>query len=745
MLTYTIDLQRSKKSLKIVLKSSKNEFFELKPLEAYEKLQKLALSQMLYIGEKRLLTDFFSKLQLEYLVEESQGKFTIHALLANRGLEEFDLIAQTSPVAALKGQLLSFCDPQIGWQDIVRFSSGPITVTAEEYRKFKRDVDPTQILELEAKNETPELTLVDATCSFASVDSRFLKREADLIKAGFIRKEVGKATHYAPTTSSLKAVETLIHQGWKVFDDAGREVVLMKAVDIAIDDTKTITGKVFYKDKEAPLHTLVDPVQAQSKLALLNENETLLLSFENNFAAKELLEHVELGTSDTLTVSKKNLYCLEAFFKGMRLERQPNSSFQGTLRPYQLEGLNWLIKLYEEGLNGLLADEMGLGKTVQVLAFLSCFEGKVLITCPTSLVENWRREIMRFLPAKMDDITITSYGMLRQEIEEFKKHTFDMLIFDEAQVIKNASTQTYKAAAKLSSPFRLLLTGTPVENSVEEVANHFEFLEPGLIDKNDPLSLIRKKISPFFLRRKKSDVAKDLPEKIDQPVFVDMTEEQSELYKRYLSSFKQNLLRKVQHDGIESHRIEVFEAILRLRQIACHPLLAPQIADGAATSGKFDQALADIQTLISEGKKILLFSQFTSMLHLFAQEVPNHLLLEGQTKNRQELVDAFQNDPNRQLFLISLKAGGVGLNLTKADYVLLYDPWWNRAQEAQAIDRAHRIGREETVFIKRYYSAGSIEEKILALQKQKGHLQDALFDENRLTANDVADLVLFDD
>ncbi len=743
MFTYSIDLQRSKKSLKIVLSSSKNEYFELKTLEAYDKLQKLALSQKLFIGERRLLTDFFSKLTLEYLVEKVQGKFVVHAHLANRSLDEYDLIAQTSPVAVLRGQLLSFCDPHIGWQEIARFLSGPITLTQDEYRKFKKDVDPATLIELDAKEETPEFVLVDATCSFGYLDTRFLSKENELIRAGFTRKEVGKASHYSPTDRSIKAVESLIQTGWRVLDSQGREVVLMKNIEISLQDNKTISGKVSYKDKELTLNTIVEPIQTNQKLALLNDHEALLLSFDGKMATKELLEHVQIGPANTITVPKQALYCLDAFTKGMRLERSPDPTFLGTLRPYQQEGLNWLIKLYEEGLNGLLADEMGLGKTVQVLAFLSCFEGRALICCPTSLVENWRREILSFIPAKMGDITIISYGILRQDIDTLKTRSFDMLIFDEAQAIKNSETVTYKAAASLSAPFRLLMTGTPVENSIDEVVNHFELLEPRLIEKNEPLSLIRKKISPFFLRRKKCDVAKDLPAKIDEPVFVDMTEEQKALYSTYLTSFKNNLLKKIEVDGIEAHNVEVFEAILRLRQIACHPLLVPQIANEVKTSGKFDQALSDIQTLISEGKKILLFSQFTSILHLFAKNVPRYLLLEGQTKNRQELVDTFQNDPSHQLFLISLKAGGVGLNLTKADYVLLYDPWWNRSQEEQAIDRAHRIGREDTVFIKRYYSAGTIEEKILALQKQKGHLHDALFDENTLSATDVADLVFF--
>ena len=300
---------------------------------------------------------------------------------------------------------------------------------------------------------------------------------------------------------------------------------------------------------------------------------------------------------------------------------------------------------------------------------------------------------------------------------------------------------------QLQSRFRLSLTGTPVENSLSELCNQFHFLEPGLVDEALPLATLKKKIAPFLLRRKKSDVAKDLPEKVDESVFVTMNEAQKSLYDRFLLSLKSGLLKKVAEGGIKAHRLEVFEAILRLRQIACHPLLVPQIVEGlapeATSSSKFDLVLEDIATLVTTGKKVLLFSQFTSMLKLLAkgaseQNIP-YLMLDGTTQNRQAVVDSFQTDPNYPLFLISLKAGGVGLNLTAADYVLLYDPWWNRAQEAQAIDRAHRIGRTGTVFCKRYYVQDSIEEKMLALQEKKGKLIDALLE------GDASDLVGIED
>ena len=748
-MTYSIDRARSLKSRTVVIVTAKNEVIELKPREAFEKLQALQRSGQFYMDKRRVIVDFFSRLVMEYMVEEAEGAILVHPLLNNRPLSEYELILQGVPLIAMRGQLLSFIDDSLGWQDIAPFLDGPRKMTREEYRKFKKDVVPERLIEFEKEEESPVLQLVDKSGSFANLLTS--RHEEALLRAGFVKKDMGKSKYYCPTDKSLQAIKALITSSWKVLDEAGREVIPLQTIEVAVDG-HFVDGKALFGSKEVALRALVQPVQAREKFVLLDENSVGLLSFEGQLDVKELLEYVQLSSSK-LQVAKKNLFCLQPFTSSSRLLREPDTSFQGILRPYQQEGLTWLLGLYEGGLNGLLADEMGLGKTVQVLAFLSCYKAKALIIAPTSLLENWMREILHFLPQKKaalyrnmkpdSEIIITSYALLRQDIDTLKTMHFDMLILDEAQAIKNSATRTYQAVLELNCPFRLLMTGTPVENSVDEVVNHFDFLEPGLLDgvPKENLGFMRKKIAPFFLRRKKSDVAKDLPEKVDERVFVEMAEEQKRLYDNFLAHFKANLLQKVQLDGITSHRMEVFEAILRLRQIACHPLL---MQSEVTSSAKFDQAVDDIQTLVSEGKKVLVFSQFTSMLQLFAKELTGYLLLEGQTKNRQSLVDTFQNDPNYPIFLISLKAGGVGLNLTKADYVLLFDPWWNSAQEAQAIDRAHRIGRKDTVFIKRYYSVGSIEEKVLALQEKKSKIASSLFDEQEaanLTLDDLEELL----
>ncbi len=762
-------------------------FFRLRPLHSYQLLQKLVLTQKLLFNGKRILGDFFTKLKLEYLVEQTENTFKIHALLNNKALDEYDLILQGSPHIAISKSKLEFCDPNIAWQDLSAFLQGPKVMNRSEYLQFKKEVEPSSIIELDSfKEETPLSPLVqltDDTCSFVKLAKEHFIFEQDLIKAGYTKKDLGISTHYCPTDKSLAAVDTLLKAGWKVLDAKGKELILLTHSDTFLEKNFTITGSVFFAKHQATLADVAKSMQQNARILDLGDKSGLL-SFENHKELKCLLMQVELMSNGKARFAKSGISNLsglsgvqfedETFGKRMLSDFRtsgvhtlPASGFKGDLRAYQQEGLNWLIALYESGLNGFLADEMGLGKTVQVLAFLSHITARTLIVVPTSLLHNWKREIEHFLPHKSHsfyhgqdrkaeilenfDITITSYATLRGDIDVFTNHEFECIILDEAQAIKNSSTLTAQAIFQLKGRFRLSLTGTPIENSLDELYCHFHFLEPGLLDSKLPLAQLRKKIAPFFLRRKKCEVAKDLPDKIEEIVWVTQDAEQKLLYDRFMAHLKAGLLKKVSQDGIQAHRMQIFEALLRLRQICCHPALVPQLtqvfAPEATTSAKYNLVLEDLETLLAEGKKVVLFSQFTSMLHILAQEAKKrcwgHLLLEGQTKNRQELVDTFQNTNTHPLFLISLKAGGVGLNLTAADYVLLYDPWWNRAQEDQAIDRAHRIGRKDTVFSKRYYVQGSIEEKILALQEKKGQIAHALFEETSpagLTIDDLNEL-----
>jgi SNF2 family DNA or RNA helicase len=447
----------------------------------------------------------------------------------------------------------------------------------------------------------------------------------------------------------------------------------------------------------------------------------------------------------------------------------PGSQFIGELRPYQQEGVNWLSFLYEYGFHGILADDMGLGKTVQVLAFLSQLQlsQPILIVLPTSLIFNWKKEIERFLPGqpvmvhhgslrpKAFDLRssgtfiLTSYTTLRIDLPLFLSIEYQGVILDEAQVIKNAQTQTAQAVCRLNSQFRLSITGTPVENHLSELWSHFHFLIPELLGEHKEfeaeltagvadsryLKKIKRKIKPFILRRRKEEVAKDLPEKIEQIVWVEMAASQRQVYDEFLAGIRGNLLKKVETDGISRHRMEVLEAILRLRQICCHPLLvSAHLAENQAiASSKLDILLQDLETILDEGRKVLVYSQFTSMLALIGKELKNRgwnfAYLDGSTMNREKVVNQFQEDPQVPIFLISLKAGGIGLNLTAADYVLLFDPWWNEAVENQAINRAHRIGRQDTVFAKRYLAQETIEEKIMILKEHKRLLIEDILDD----------------
>ena len=318
---------------------------------------------------------------------------------------------------------------------------------------------------------------------------------------------------------------------------------------------------------------------------------------------------------------------------------------------------------------------------------------------------------------------------------------FGCIVLDEAHLIKNARSQIFQAVNELQATFKLALTGTPIENSLGDLWALFHFLLPELLEskreftsklsnlQSDPSFIreIKQKVSPFILRRRKSDIDHQFPPKLEQIVWMEMEGKQKEIYEEWVLKTKKGLLKKIEKEGVTTHQSEIFEALLRLRQICCHPLLVDsELPEEEIEQGKLERVLADIRAVASEGHKVLIFSQFTEMLKLLRKEIEkediSYVYLDGQTKDREKVVEAFQNDPQVSLFLISLKAGGVGLNLTAADYVFIYEPWWNEAVENQAIDRAHRLGRKGSVIVKRYIFANSIEEKIMDLKKAKSAL-----------------------
>jgi superfamily II DNA or RNA helicase len=454
-------------------------------------------------------------------------------------------------------------------------------------------------------------------------------------------------------------------------------------------------------------------------------------------------------------------------FEGVHPEEAP-SSFHGELRDYQREALGWMHFLRDFGFGGCLADDMGLGKTVMVLAMLdarrtdpSRRHAPSLIVMPRSLIFNWTSEAARFAPelrildfahgARRDaleeigntDVVFVTYGTLRRDIAVLKDHTFDYVVLDEAQAIKNAGTATAKAVRLLRAEHRLALTGTPIENHLGELYSLFEFLNPGLLGSgrvldarrlmggaNAPEHMARLAagLRPFFLRRTKEHVTPELPRRTDETLYCELDSSQRHTYDQLREHYRRTLLKKVEREGMVKSRFDILEALLRLRQASCHTgLLHTQ---NGGESAKFEMLLPRLGELIAEGRKALVFSQFTSLLALLRPRLDaervSYEYLDGKTRDREARVSRFQDDPACSLFLISLKAGGVGLNLTAAEYVFLLDPWWNPAVEMQAIDRTHRIGQQKPVFAYRLVARDTVEERILELQAQKRALADAI-------------------
>lgn len=465
----------------------------------------------------------------------------------------------------------------------------------------------------------------------------------------------------------------------------------------------------------------------------------------------------------------------------------PPDSFRGHLRGYQREGLGWLHFLRPFGFGGCLADDMGLGKTVMVLALLESRRAAgrkkpSLVVVPRSLVFNWKQEAARFGPALSvldhtgigrraagehfadHDVVLTTYGTLRRDALFFKDVEFDYVILDEAQAIKNPGTDAAKAARLLHGHHRLALSGTPVENHLGELWSLFEFLNPGLLGAarvfgldgasgrhlDEPTrAVLARALRPFILRRTKAQVAPELPPRTEQTVYCELEPSQRRLYDELREHYRRALLGRIEEIGLQRSKIVILEALLRLRQAACHPALIDRRRTGEPC-GKLDVLLPRLRELQEEGHKALVFSQFTSFLRIVRDRLDaegmRYEYLDGATRDREARVRRFQTDPDRRLFLVSLKAGGLGLNLTAAEHVFLLDPWWNPAVEAQAIDRAHRIGQSRHVLAFRLIAHDTVEEKILSLQAEKRGLAAAIINEENslirmLTREDLEHLL----
>ena len=587
-------------------------------------------------------------------------------------------------------------------------------------------------------------------------------------------------------------VTSLLEAGWLVTaqDKAFKRPGTMRAAVSSGLDWFDLKGAVDYgDDSTAQLPELLAALQRGEKMVELGDGSYGLIpeAWLRRFAVVGAIGRVQgdgirfasaqAGLLDALVAAQPAIECDANFarirdelkhFEKIEPAAQPQG-FTGQLRGYQREGLGWMQFLARFSFGGCLADDMGVGKTAQVLALLETRrvlreEGKLakpsIVVVPKSLIFNWRQEVSHFTPQLrvLDhtglgrnasliseyDIVLTTYGTLRRDVAHLKDADFDYIILDESQAIKNAQTESAKAVRLLRGDHRLALSGTPVENHLGELWSLFEFLNPGLLGNTsvfklangaqrdldeEALAILERGLRPFILRRTKEEVAKDLPSKTEQTIYCELEPRERKLYNQLRQHYRDALLPRMDKEGVAKTRIQVLEALLRLRQAACHPGLVDP-AHAHRSSAKLDVLFEQLREVLAEGHKALVFSQFTSLLAIVRKRLDaepiSYEYLDGKTRDREERVRRFQSDSACGLFLISLKAGGVGLNLTAADYVFILDPWWNPAVEAQAVDRTHRIGQQRRVFAYRLIARDTVEEKVLALQETKRQLADAI-------------------
>jgi superfamily II DNA or RNA helicase len=605
-----------------------------------------------------------------------------------------------------------------------------------------------------------------------------------LVDLGLRKTSSWNQTVWDLSPSRLPAlVRTLVSEGWRI-EAEGRLYRRSTTLNVTLSsgiDWLELEGGAEFEDQHIALPELLKAVSRGETMIRLSDGSYGLIAEEwlERYAMVARLGHTEnghirfargqAGLLDALLSSQPEVTFDEGFIH-LREEMEsfsavealdPPATFKGQLREYQREGLGWLKFLRRFRLGGCLADDMGLGKTVQVLALLTCDErrGPVLVVAPRSLIFNWREEAARFAPGlqvldftgvgrkdrwehiHQHDIVLTTYGTMRRDAPQLREIRFDTVVLDEAQSIKNSSSESAKAARLLNGEHRLALTGTPIENHLGDLWSIFEFLNPGLLGSaavfrshttevaEESVAMLSKALRPFILRRTKEQVATELPPKTQQTIYCELKREQRKLYDELRDHYRATLLGRVDELGVQKSRMHILEALLRLRQAACHPgLIDPSRVEGP--SAKLEVLTARLREVIQEGHKALVFSQFTSLLaivrsRLDAEQI-TYEYLDGSTRNRQARVKRFQEDSACPVFLISLKAGGLGLNLTAAEYVFLLDPWWNPAVEAQAVDRSHRIGQSQHVFAYRLIAKDTVEEKVLELQASKRALADAL-------------------
>ncbi|HOX81658.1 MAG TPA: DEAD/DEAH box helicase [Chryseolinea sp.] len=523
-----------------------------------------------------------------------------------------------------------------------------------------------------------------------------------------------------------------------------RKLIMKKKVEFKLPNGEIAIIPEAWLVKYADLFSLSEIEGANEKTVLRKHHLNLVKELEDGNLAK-------------VHISEK-MRSLNSF-SGIKNYDLP-VGFSGELRPYQKAGYNWLRFLNEYRLGGCLADDMGLGKTVQTLTMLQAEKekgsGTSLLIMPTSLIYNWEMEASKFTPElkilnytgtlrnkdikrfEKYDLVLTSYGITRLDIEILQQYYFNYTILDESQVIKNPTSNIAKAVRELKSRHKLVLTGTPIENTTMDLWSQMSFINTGILGtqtyfRNEYQNPIEKKgdesrskklhaiIKPFILRRHKSQVATELPEKVENIQYCTMTSDQEKKYEEVKTHYREKIFKLIDQEGLGNSRFMILEGLTKLRQLANHPRMVEQGYNG--DSGKLDDITHMLENAIAEGHKVLIFSQFVKHLDLVKQYLKSNKIdftyIDGSSTDRKDQVERFNKDKNLKVFLISIKAGGLGLNLTEADYVFILDPWWNPAVEAQAVDRAHRIGQKKKVFSYKFITRNTVEEKILTLQQRK--------------------------
>ncbi|MCR5125104.1 MAG: DEAD/DEAH box helicase [Treponema sp.] len=624
--------------------------------------------------------------------------------------------------------------------------------------------------------------VVDSDCKYLRNKGEENRLTELLSSLGFVRQN-GKF-RYKGKASFLTVAEKLLEGGFELFDTNEKPVKSSKSfscnVSYGID-----WFNVSLSHEGTELSSFVyDNINLKSKFFEFNGEKYLIpKAIENHKDAikikdgslviqkDDLLSALELSSE----LQKNDIANFENLFKDdSKIEL--TEAQKKILRPYQIAGVNFLERLKSNGFGALLADDMGLGKTLQAITFLSQTERKTcaFVVVPKSLLENWRNEVEKFAPNlkvliyhganrkenqafENYDIILSTYATTMLDIDFLSAKKFSAVVFDEVQTIKNYKSKMYEAAFKLNADFKMALSGTPFENNVLELWSVMRLLNPKIFANRgfftravatEQFDRIKKAIAPFMLQRKKKDVLKDLPEKTEEAIFCTMDETMSSCY----SALHAKIIEQI--NGIEGKSSFftaslILESLMKLRQFCCHPSLLPKgtLPIKLESSAKFDVLKIKVQALVEQKEKVIIFSQFTSMLKIIKDWLETERIktfyLDGATNNRQDLVDEFEKSEDG-VFLISLKAGGVGLNLVSCHYMFIYDPWWNPASESQAADRIYRIGQKSNVFIYRLITKNTIEEKVLSLQQKKSEIAKNIFDglaAEKLTAEDLTALL----